>query len=203
MKQGMIVLLNGTSSSGKTSISNELLAQKDIVFHHLSVDDFIKDFFNNKFLADTEPAREIAEQTIMEIMFDPINSLYYATVKLYSEMGLNVVVDTVIDNDKWFNDCLDAFNDHPTLLIGVMCSKEELIRREEQREDRNIGLAASQFNQIYSIDEYDVEVNTEELTPSECADKILCFLKSNQDFVAFKKLGKRNVKAASEGACES
>ncbi|MGG4091481.1 phosphotransferase-like protein [Paenibacillus lautus] len=41
MKPGIIVLLNGTSSSGKTSISNELLTQIDIPFQHLSIDNFI------------------------------------------------------------------------------------------------------------------------------------------------------------------
>ncbi|WP_338020286.1 phosphotransferase-like protein [Paenibacillus marchantiae] len=56
MKPGIIVLLNGASSSGKTSISNELLTQSDIPFQHLSFDNFInglfhsyKDFINNTY----------------------------------------------------------------------------------------------------------------------------------------------------------
>lgn len=44
MEQGLIVLLNGTSSSGKTSISMELINQKEILFHHLSIDDFFHNF---------------------------------------------------------------------------------------------------------------------------------------------------------------
>ena len=192
MKKGIIVLMNGTSSSGKTSISIELMNQKEILFHHLSVDDFIKDFFNNRF-SDIEPTREVDEQVIAQIMFDPLNSMYYSTIKLLSEMGLNVIVDTVIENDKWFNDCLDVFFDQPTLFIGVICSKEELIRREQTRGDRNIGLAASQFNKVYCIDEYDLEVNTEEMNPIECAEKILSFIKSNKEYSVFKKLSKRNV----------
>ncbi|WP_340006858.1 AAA family ATPase [Paenibacillus sp. FSL K6-0276] len=192
MKQGIIVLMNGTSSSGKTSISNELINQKEIPFHHLSIDDFIKDFFNNKF-SDIEPTREVDEQVIAQIMFDPLISMYYSTIKLFSEMGLNVLVDTVIENDKWFNECLDVFFDQPTLFIGVICSKEELIRREQTRGDRKIGLAASQFSKVYCIDEYDLEVNTEEMNPIECAEKILSFIKSNKEYSVFKKLSKRNV----------
>ncbi|CAH1059800.1 chloramphenicol phosphotransferase CPT family protein [Paenibacillus pseudetheri] len=192
MKQGIIVLMNGTSSSGKTSISTELITQKEILFHHLSIDDFIKDFFNNKF-SDIEPTREVDEQVIAQIMFDPLISMYYSTIKLFSEMGLNVIVDTVIENDKWFNECLDVFVDQPTLFIGVICSKEELIRREQTRGDRKIGLAASQFSKVYCIDEYDLEVNTEEMNPIECAEKILSFIKSNKEYSVFKKLSKRNV----------
>lgn len=192
LKQGIIVLMNGTSSSGKTSISMELLNQKEILFHHLSIDDFVTDFFNNKF-SDIEPTREVDEQVIAQIMSDPLTSMYYSTIKLFSEMGLNVIVDTVIDNDKSFNECLDLFFDQPTLFIGVICSKEELIRREQTRGDKKIGLAASQFSKVYCIDEYDLEVNTEEMNPIECAEKILSFIKSNQEYSVFKKLSKRNV----------
>ncbi|MET3851484.1 AAA family ATPase [Paenibacillus sp. OAE614] len=195
MKQGLIVLLNGTSSAGKTSISMELTNQKEILFHHLSIDDFYhnyNDFINNKF-PDSKPVRKLDDEVIGQIIFDPIISMYYATIKLFSEMGLNVIVDTVIENDKWFNDYLDVLFDYPTLFVGVICSKEELARREQIRGDRKIGLAASQFDKVYSFNEYDLEVNTEELSPTECAEKILSLIKSDQNYAAFKKLSKREV----------
>ncbi|MEJ9160512.1 phosphotransferase-like protein, partial [Paenibacillus graminis] len=138
-----------------------------------------------------EPTREV--DNVGQILFDPIISVYYATIKLFSEMGLNVIVDTVIDNDKRFNDYLDLLFDHPTFFVGVLCSKEELTRREQIRGDREIGLANSQFDYIYSYDEYDLEVNTEELSPAECTDKILSYIKSDQDYSAFKNLSKREI----------
>lgn len=193
MKQGLIVFLNGTSSSGKTSISMELKNQKEIPLQHLSIDDFFRnyfDFINDKF-SDIEPKKEV--DNIGQIIFDPIISVYYATIKLFSEMGLNVIVDTVIDNDKRFNNYLDVLFDYPTLFVGVICSKEELTRREQIREDREIGLANSQYDKIYSFNEYDLEVNTEELSPTECAEKILSFIKSDQEYSAFKKLSKREI----------
>lgn len=190
LKQGLIVYLNGTSSSGKTSISMELMNQKEIPFHYLSIDNFIKEF-NDTFLDVVEPTREVDQQSIAQIMFDPLFSVYCSTIKLFSEIGVNVIVDTVIDNDKWFNECLDLFYNQPTLFIGVNCSKEELIRREQARGDRQIGLAASQFNKVYCMDEYDLEVNTEEMNPIECAEKILNFIKSNKEYSVFKKLSKR------------
>lgn len=187
------MLLNGTSSAGKTSISKELINQKEIPFYHLSIDDFYhnyNDFINNKF-PDLKPVRKLDDEVIGQIIFDPIISVYYATIKLFSEMGLNVIVDTVIENDKWFNDYLDVLFDYPTLFVGVICSKEELARREQIRGDRRIGLANSQFDKVYSFNEYDLEVNTEELSPAECAEKILSLIKSDQDYSAFKKLSKR------------
>lgn len=194
MKQGLLVFLNGTSSAGKTSISTELINQKEILFYHLSIDDFFNnynDFINNKF--PDEPVREVDDQVVAQILDDSIISVYYSTIKLLLEMGFNVIVDTVINNDKRFNEYLDQFFDQPTLFVGVICSKEELIRREQARGDRKIGLAASQFSKVYCFDEYDLEVNTEEMNPIECAEKILSFIKSNQQYSVFKKLRKRNV----------
>ncbi|WP_318627211.1 chloramphenicol phosphotransferase CPT family protein [Paenibacillus polymyxa] len=194
MKQGILVFLNGTSSSGKTSISTELINQKEILFYHLSIDDFFNnyyDFINNKFPDD--PPKEIDHQVVSQILDDSIFSVYHSTIKLLLELGFNVIADTIIDNDKRFNEFLDQFFDQPTLFIGVICSEEELIKREQKRGDRQIGLVASQFSKIYCFGEYDLEVNIEEMNPIECAEKIISFIKSNKEYSIFKKLSKRNV----------
>ncbi|WP_342479061.1 AAA family ATPase [Paenibacillus sp. FSL H7-0350] len=193
MNKGMLLVLNGTSSSGKTSISAELIKQKEIPFYHVSIDDFFmnyNDFINHKF--PDEPVREIDHQVISDILDDSICSVFYSTIKLLSEMGFNVIVDTVFDNDKRFNEFLDHFADRTTLFVGVLCSREELIRREQARGDRQIGLVDAQFDIVYRFDEYDLEVNTEELTPAECAEQIINYIKSNQEYSAFQKLRKRD-----------
>jgi len=191
--KGLIIFLNGTSSSGKTSITMEMKKQADIPFHHLSVDQFLLNYdqFIDTTYPDMKPTREVEHHVMTDILFDPINSLYCATIKLFSEMGLNVIVDTVISNDEWFNEFYDLLSDYPIVFVGVHCSKEELTRREQTRGDREIGLAHSQFDYIYAYEEYDLEVNTEELSSVVCAEKILGYIKSDQDHSAFKKLNRR------------
>ncbi|SEA63217.1 chloramphenicol phosphotransferase CPT family protein [Paenibacillus sp. 276b] len=194
MKPGIIVLLNGTSSSGKTSISNELLTQSDIPFQHLSFDNFINGLFHSykDFINSTFPSMEAngAEdgQVVNQILADPLISLYYSTIKLFSAMGNNVVVDSVIGNDKWFNTCIELLSDHSVIFVEVKCSKEELARREQLRGDREIGLANSQYDNVYCFNEYDLEFNTEIMRSSECANEILNFIRSNKEYTAFKKL---------------
>ncbi|QDH20370.1 chloramphenicol phosphotransferase CPT family protein [Saccharibacillus brassicae] len=198
MKKGLIVLLNGTSSSGKTSLSTELINQKEILFHHLAIDDFFNNYnqlVNSKL--PNELPREIDHQAVSQIVDDSIIAMYYSTVKLFSEMGLNVLVDTVIDNDERFDKCLEVFAEQPTLFVGVLCSKEELTRREQIRGDRNIGLARSQFEKVYRFTEYDLEINTEELNPTECAKAILSFIKSDKECLVFKQLNKREKRIKS------
>ncbi|MWC27607.1 chloramphenicol phosphotransferase CPT family protein [Paenibacillus sp. MMS18-CY102] len=198
MKQGIIVFLNGTSSSGKTSISTELLNQKEISFRHLSIDDFIHgmfhdyiDFINTK--CSTSADGEDDVEVSIQLIIDSLVTLFYSTVKFMSEKGIHVVVDTVNDNEARFNACLDLLNDRPVLFVGVTCSKEELMRRENLRGDRQSGLAIAQYDAIYRFNEYDIELNTEALSPNECADLILDFIRSNREYAAFKKLNKSSV----------
>jgi chloramphenicol 3-O phosphotransferase len=198
MNQGIIVFLNGTSSSGKTSISNELLKQDKLKFYHLSVDEiyngvFISyvEYLNTKY-PDIKPISEEEEQKVVQILTDPMISIYYSTIKAFSTLGMNVVVDTVLDNEYWYNACLDLFNDHPVLYVGVKCSQLELQKREQLRGDRQIGLALSQYKIVHSYGEYDIELNTEELSPEECAHQIIDYIQTKNEFAAFKKLIKRH-----------
>lgn len=192
LKPGLIVFLNGTSSSGKTSISTELLNQNEIPFYHLSIDDFFNglfhdyiDFINTKYAEDA--------QGPTQLIIEPLITMFYSTIKFMSVMGTNIVVDTVNDTDDRFNTFLGLLMDHPVLLVGVTCSKEELIRREKLRGDRKIGLAISLYDKVYCLNEYDLELNTETLSPDECANLILNFIRSNREYSAFKKLNKRSV----------
>lgn len=129
----------------------------------------------------------------VHIILNSLVTLFYSTVKFMSDKGLNVVVDTVNDNDERFNTCLSSLIDHPVIFVGVTCSKEELIRREKLREDRESGLAISQYDKTYCFNEYDIELNTETLRPNECANLILNFIRSNREYSAFKRLNKRSV----------
>lgn len=74
-----------------------------------------------------------------------------------------------------------------------MLLKRRTHKKRAEQGDRLIGLAHSQFDKVYSYNEYDLEVNTEVLNPSECAEKILGFIKSDQDYSVFKNLNKKEI----------
>ena len=59
------------------------------------------------------------------------------------------------------------------ITVGVHCSLEEATRRELERGDRRIGIAAHQFDKVHSNRVYDLEVDTGILTPEQAADTIL------------------------------
>jgi chloramphenicol 3-O phosphotransferase len=103
----------------------------------------------------------------------------YHTIKTYSDMGLNVIVDHVVLNQddgkeqNLFDSCLNELKSYPITFVKVMCSLDELKRREISRGDRDIGNAAWQVKQgLYPLNGYDVIVDTSVTSLVECAKNI-------------------------------
>jgi chloramphenicol 3-O phosphotransferase len=148
MSKGTIIFLNGVSSSGKSSLSKELVKQLPDYFHY-SIDDF--DMVIER-MEDRENQRLI-----------PVPTEYYfhRTIAMFSDSGINLVVDQILHNEETMKDCFDTLRDYPILFVGVHCPLEELERRERDRGDRTIGQAKSQLGYVHQQNEqYDIEVDT-------------------------------------------
>ncbi len=64
---------------------------------------------------------------------------------------------------------LDVLEGFPVLFVGLRCSLPELQRREQDRGNRGVGRAAAQYPLVHAHDIYDLEVDSEHNTPTECA----------------------------------
>jgi len=91
-----------------------------------------------------------------------------ATSIEYVRHGQNVILDHVLPPVGW---CYLAEDLAPfaVFLVGVHCSSTVLEARERARQDRPIGLAASQVLGVHEGCEYDFNIDTTEATPDECA----------------------------------
>ena len=158
---GRLILLNGTSSSGKTSIAEELLATLDGAWYHLGVDGFHR----------ARNRRDWTDETFLPVFQRTVLGFHRAVAGMASA-GNDVVVDHVL-GERWrLADCLATFEGLPVLFVGVRCSLPELERRERERGNRTIGRAAVQFPLVHDHAVYDVEVDSELHTPAECASQI-------------------------------
>lgn len=196
MQDGLIVFLNGTSSSGKTSISKELIRITNHDFMHISVDRFSEGLIQS-YIEMFPEFKEIMEDNndkTNEILSPPVVKLFYETIKYFAVIGKCVIVDSLIVGEEQMGECLESIGDLNVIFVGVQCPLEELERRELARGDRHIGLAKSQYAHIHSHGEYDLTVNTYDSSTQECAEKILAFINSNKAGSAFHKI-KENMKA--------
>ena len=180
MVQGKIIFLNGVSSAGKTTLSKTLQQKLDTPYYWLSEDVF-REMTPEKF--DNEDTEENG--------WIWINSIYgmYHTAKMYSDIGMNTIIDTVLDGPTFLDKAVEILHDYPILFVHVTCPLEELLRREKERGDRDIGLAEELLPRLYPLDgTYDIVVDTHNDTYEECANRIIKLLDCSGSFLAFKML---------------
>lgn len=153
-----ILFLNGTSSSGKTTLSKLLQDQLEEVYLHVPLDAFGAMFPPGK-LGDKELCSSSAP-----LLFEG----FYRSVAALVSCGNKVIVDTVAqEHQKGI--FVSLFEPFDVVYIAVRCPLDELEKREKERGDRSVGLARSQFAEVHSFLRYDVEVDTHKQTAQECA----------------------------------
>jgi chloramphenicol 3-O phosphotransferase len=178
---GRIIFLNGTSSSGKSSIAGELLdLLDDGVFFHLAVDSFNA----------MRTKRDLGQQDL-DTALRRTRMGFHRSIAAMAEVGNDVIVDHVLSEPWRLIDCLTVLPPEDVLFVGIRCSLDELVRREEARGDRPSGLAALQYDLVHDHGDYDVEYDTSTAGPRECAESIKKFLPRRPTPTAFTRLRAR------------
>lgn len=183
MVKGTIIFLNGVSSSGKTTLAHMLQIKLKRPFYHIAHDTF----------------NQMASKSHRSVNFWGVTNTtilaMHHTIALFSNLGLNVIVDHVIldipEEKTWLKECVELLHLHPVLFVRVDCPLEELERRERQRGDRNIGQAQAQVDRIHRHGMYDLTVDTYQQTPEECVEMIVSALEQPNDSSAFRILHQR------------
>ncbi|MEH7443510.1 AAA family ATPase [Bacillus sp. JJ1122] len=160
MNKGKIILLNGVSSFGKSSLSNELVKLLP-EFFHFSIDDF-----------DTIIER-MEDREYERLIPVPTEHFFHRNLAMFSEKGVNLIVDHILHDEDTFKDCIAILEHYPVFFVGVHCPADELKRREIARGNRTIGQAVRQLDFVHQQKEvYDVEVDTFQMSLQSAAKVI-------------------------------
>lgn len=177
---GRIILLNGTSSSGKSSIAEELVLLVDPPHLHLRVDSFYG------MLAKTGAQRLGPEA--LDAVVARVQAGFHRAIAGLAQAGNHLVVDQVLSRPWRLPDCLDVLTGHDVTFVGVHCAPEELERRERARGDRTPGQAAGQLPHVHAHRVYDIECDTTSHTARACAQQIKDHLSRGEAPTAFDRL---------------
>ena len=190
-----VILINGSSSSGKSTIIKQFQDMFDIPYINLGIDKYLA-MMPDRFIGfdkDVYLFTPINNENILQIdagkyarAFDESRIL---SAKIFADKGNHLIADDIILY-KWMLDCyVEALRDHNVLFVGLTCPVEILQEREATRKLRRTGLTASHEKVVHTFSKYDLIIDTTEHSPRECAQKIRKALEQKR-FDVFKKLCK-------------
>ena len=202
MTQGTIVVLNGASSSGKSSIAKELQDILDGYYLHIGIDHFY-DLLPKRFYvvshgdgpatADgvlfvmSEESQRVVELRLGPEYFKVWTGMYLAYAA-WASVGNNAIVDDLYIDPRTVRLAADALRSSRACLVGIRCPVDALEQREQARGNRRPGLARVQFGPVHAHGVYDFEVDTSILSPMECALRIKEHLENGPAPTAFAQL---------------
>lgn len=163
-----IILLNGTSSAGKTSLAPALQRQIGAPLLHASLDRFTDMFL---WESVTDSAQHRACHTVGVDHF-------HRALAMFAAGSFGIVVDHVFCMPEWYKTTRAALAGRRVHFIGVRCPLAVIEARERARPDRHPGMAAHLLTHIHNNLIYDFEVDTSRALSEACADQVLTFIRS-------------------------
>jgi chloramphenicol 3-O phosphotransferase len=152
---GKIILVNGASSSGKTTLCRALQNQIEEPFWHFSID-----HLRDAGVLPMERIRrgDFAWKDMRTSFFDG----FHQSLPAFAGAGNNLLIEHILDTDSFWTQLQTLLQPFPVFFVGVHCPLPELERREKARGDRRIGDARRDIEilQIHQYGVYDIEIDS-------------------------------------------
>ena len=159
--QQQIILLNGPSSSGKSTLAKALRKlieeKRNQQYAIVSIDDFLK---------------MTTEETIYEDDVFEISCVLCKKVQKSLETAPGVIIDHVITSRRIFEQLKQMLGTYALHLIQVTCPLEVLREREKARKNRCLGSAEASYEYLFPKDGYELTVDTHRMSTAQSALEI-------------------------------
>jgi chloramphenicol 3-O phosphotransferase len=205
VQPGQIILLNGTSSAGKSTLAKQLQEILPQPYLHTGIDHFLaatpwsRLFVYSDSTSQTEaegwflPFRDgvlVSAPQLGPVAYQWLDGMYASFATLAAK-GVNLIVDDVIYDPQVFRSAVTHLADLPVLFVGLHCPVAEAMRREHERGDRAPGGAAIFHELVHRHGCYDLEIDTAQASPTECSEQIRLALTQRHPQAALRHLRQR------------
>ena len=195
-KPGQIVILNGAPRSGKSSIVAAIQEMFNGVWINLGVD-VARTMTPSRLqpgigLRPGEAEHHVAPYVAL------LYAALYDSVAAHSRLGVNVAVDVGHYDAAILADAAQRLEGLPVLFVGVRCPIETIMERRHaskagryvaSAEDEPIAAPVRRWQrEVHGGWAYDLEVDTSQLSATECATAINEWLQSRTPARAFAQL---------------
>jgi chloramphenicol 3-O phosphotransferase len=154
---GKIILINGASSAGKSTLARSLQQQLPEPFLHLSFDHLRQ--------SNALPMARIRNGELNWTLMRPaVFDGFHRCLPAFAMAGNNLIVDHIIEQEQWMADLVELLAPFDVFFVGVHCPLPELERRERQRGDRRPGEARRDFHSVHRFTEYDLDIDATQPT---------------------------------------
>lgn len=193
-----IILLNGSTSAGKSTLARALQRRLEPQPVVTSLDAFV---FGQLPPAWRDNPHGIyfskASDGAVSVNLGPggraMVRAFHRSAVVLTDCGLKVIVDDVLFEPWLLADWLEATAGSDVYFVGVHCELAEAERREIARGDRQPGQVRSQFQQVHAHADYDFIVDTTRTEPRVCAEQILAALEKPLLPTAFERLRQKSL----------
>ncbi len=160
-----VVVLNGTSSSGKTTIARAFQEAAPRLFLNFSIDSIL-------YALPPAILERLKRGESTDLRFLELVRGFCACVRELLALGHDLVIDHAVVTEAEAELLKAAVKGHRVLLVGLDCAVEVLAERERGRGDRRPGLAAMQCERIHQWLEYDLRIDSGRVSAEEAARMI-------------------------------
>lgn len=181
MQPGKIILFNGASSAGKSTLARALCERLEEPFYRLSFDHF-RDA--GSLPLDRIRSGELNWEAMRPAFFDG----FHRSLAAFAGAGNNLLVEHIVETPQWMDDLVALLGPFDVFFVGVHCPLPELERRERARGDRRLGEARRDLGTAHAHAIYDLEVESTEPV-STVVDAVVSAWRARTRPSAFDRMG--------------
>jgi chloramphenicol 3-O phosphotransferase len=162
---GSLILLNGASSAGKSSLARAAQALLPLPFWHYSIDHLAQ--------AEILPwARIRSGEFPWSAQREAFFAGFHNSLPALLQAGNHLLVEHILESEAWRLRLQRLLQGHDVFVVALHCPLAELERRERARGDRRLGEAREDFGRAHAGCAYDLELSGLE-APTRSAQRLL------------------------------
>jgi chloramphenicol 3-O phosphotransferase len=164
-----VIVLNGTSSSGKTALAQRLQDLLPEIYLNFSVDAVLYSVPPS----DLQTMRQGWQITRAGYSLSRMIRGYHAAAAALVRAGNRVIIDNATTREGWREDMFQNLAGFSVFWIGVVCDLAVAQAREKARGDRAIGTAEREAPVVHRGFTYDLEIDTTAISPDAAAKRVV------------------------------